>query len=111
MTGRITRIFLAIIVLLLSPALLCDALIAPAASFHWIRPFQFRVYDHTLISSETSYVLPHNSLTLTAGDLGIVEFDQENHLQHLGDWNAVIRAMSDHRPIWFKVDYIAEDQD
>jgi hypothetical protein len=43
-------------------------------------------------------------------DLGIGEFDQDSHWKSLNDWNRVIREMSDHRPIWFKVDYTAEDQ-
>jgi hypothetical protein len=44
-------------------------------------------------------------------DLAIVEFDQETHWKSLNDWDKVIRAMSDHRPIWFRVDYMATDFD
>jgi endonuclease/exonuclease/phosphatase family metal-dependent hydrolase len=73
--------------------------------------FEFPVYDHALVSNETSYALPHSPMTRAANDLGIVEFDQEEHWQQLGDWNVVIRAMSDHRPIWFRKDYMAEDRD
>jgi hypothetical protein len=29
----------------------------------------------------------------------------------LFDFNRMIRAMSDHRPIWFRLDYMAEDRD
>ena len=68
------------------------------------------VYDHILVSNETIYAMPHNPTTRTAGDLGIVEFDQDYDWQGLS-WNDVIRAMSDHRPVWFRLDYNAEDLD
>jgi len=73
--------------------------------------FEAPVYDHALVSNETSYALPNNPMTRSSNDVGIVEFDQEDYWKQLGDWNAVVRAMSDHRPIWFRVDYMAEDQD
>ncbi len=44
-------------------------------------------------------------------DFGIVKFDQDTHWKSLNDWNRVIKAMSDHRPIWFRVDYMAADLD
>ena len=73
--------------------------------------FQSPVYDHALVSNETGYALPHDPMTRSGNDIGIVEFDQEPHWQQLNDWNTVIRAMSDHRPIWFRLDYMAEDRD
>ena len=73
--------------------------------------FLLPVYDHALVSNETSYALPHNPMTRGAGDLGIVEFDQEEYWQNFNDWDYVIRAMSDHRPIWFNIDYNALDSD
>ena len=69
--------------------------------------FLLPVYDHALVSNETSYALRHNPVTRAAGNLGVVEFDQEEYWQNYNDWDYVIRAMSDHRPIWFKIDYNA----
>jgi len=69
------------------------------------------VYDHALVSDETSYALTNSPVTRSANDIGIVEFDQEDKWKQLNDWKVVIRAMSDHRPIWFKLDYEAEDHD
>jgi hypothetical protein len=109
MIGRITRIFLAIIALLAAPALVSAALISTDINYN--RYFDSPVYDHALVSNETNYAHPHNPMTQTAGDLGIVELYQDAHWQHLGDWNAVIKAMSDHQPIWFLVDYMAEERD
>lgn len=42
--------------------------------------------------------------------MGIVEFDQSDYW-HGHTWNEVIRAMSDHRPVWFRADYNAVDLD
>jgi len=68
------------------------------------------VYDHILVSHGTSYALPHNPATRTAGDIGIIEFDQDYDWQGQS-WNEVIRAMSDHRAVWFRLDYNAADLD
>ena len=73
--------------------------------------FEKPVYDHALVSNETSYALPHDPMTRGAKDLGVVEFDQDAYWKNLHNWNAVIKAMSDHRPIWFRVDYMAADMD
>lgn len=73
--------------------------------------FKKPVYDHALVSHETSYALPNKPMTRSAGDLGIIEFDQDDHWASYEDWDDVIRAMSDHRPIWFKLDYMAADLD
>lgn len=73
--------------------------------------FNLPVYDHALVSNQTSYALPNNPMRRSTNDVGIVEFDQEPHWQSFGGWNAVIRAMSDHRPIWFRMDYEAADND
>lgn len=50
-------------------------------------------------------------MTRAAQDLGVVEFDQESHWQKQSSWNYVIRAMSDHRPVWFNLTYDAVDLD
>jgi endonuclease/exonuclease/phosphatase family metal-dependent hydrolase len=68
-------------------------------------------YDQALISNECSYALPHNPMLRAAGDLGVVEFDRESKWIELNNWNEVEREMSDHRPIWFRLDYKAEDKD
>ena len=68
------------------------------------------VYDHILASNQTSYALPHNPATRAAKDVGIEEFDQDSYWQGYS-WNDVIRAMSDHRPVWFRLDYMADDLD
>ena len=73
--------------------------------------FLLPVYDQALVSNATSYALPHNPMTRGAGDLGVVEFDQEEYWKSFNDWDYVISAMSDHRPIWFRLDYNAEDRD
>ncbi|MCH7972527.1 MAG: SH3 domain-containing protein [Bacteroidetes bacterium] len=73
--------------------------------------FEKPVYDHALVSNETSYALPSDTMKRAAGDLGIVEFDQEDKWKQLNNWYKVIRAMSDHRPIWFKLNYDAQDFD
>jgi len=73
--------------------------------------FLLPVYDHALVSNETSYALPNNPMTREAIDLGVVEFDQDSLWKSLNNWNEVINRMSDHRPIWFKLDYNAEDRD
>jgi endonuclease/exonuclease/phosphatase family metal-dependent hydrolase len=73
--------------------------------------FLLPVYDHILVSHQNSYALPNNPMTCAAQDLGVVEFDQEGHWQQQNSWNDVIRAMSDHRPVWFKLAYDAADLD
>ncbi|MGE5806941.1 MAG: SH3 domain-containing protein [Ignavibacteria bacterium] len=73
--------------------------------------FLLPVYDHALVSNETSYALPHNPMTKASKDLGVIEFDQDSLWKNLNNWNQVISRMSDHRPIWFKLDYNAEDRD
>jgi len=73
--------------------------------------FLLPVYDHALVSNETSYALPHNPMTKASKDLGVVEFDQDSLWKNLNNWNKVISRMSDHRPIWFKLNYNAEDRD
>jgi hypothetical protein len=73
--------------------------------------FLLPVYDHALVSKETSYALPNNPMTKAAKDLGVVEFDQDSLWKSLNNWNEVISKMSDHRPIWFRMNYNAEDKD
>ncbi|MFO7525961.1 MAG: SH3 domain-containing protein [Ignavibacteriaceae bacterium] len=73
--------------------------------------FLLPVYDHALVTNETSYALPDNPMTKAANDLGVVAFDQEPFWQQLENWSEVINQMSDHRPVWFKLNYFAEDLD
>ena len=68
------------------------------------------VYDHLLLSKHTSYALPFDTLTWASGLIGVIEFDQQERWQDAGK-NATIKAMSDHRPIWIKLDYNTEDRD
>ncbi|MGD9364697.1 MAG: hypothetical protein PVH87_03305 [Desulfobacteraceae bacterium] len=49
-------------------------------------------------------------MTRRAGGLGVVEFDQDDHW-HGYSWSRVIRALSGHRPVCFRVDYNAVDLD
>ena len=72
--------------------------------------FLLPVYDHILVSPHVGDALPHDPMTRRAGDLGIVKFDQDGHWKGYS-WNEVIRAMSDHRPVWFKLAYDAADLD
>ena len=73
--------------------------------------FKKPVYDHALVSNETSNALPNDPMKRVSKDLGIVEFDHETHWKSLNDWDKVIRGMSDHRPVWFRVDCMAADFD
>jgi len=73
--------------------------------------FNLPVYDHALVSNQTSYALPNNPMRRSSNEVEIIQFDQEQHWQNLGNWDDVIRAMSDHRPIWFRMDYMARDND
>jgi len=69
------------------------------------------VYDHLLLSKHTTYAWPVYPFTWNSGFIGVVEFDREQQWQDLGNRNAVVRAMSDHRPIWIKLGYNTEDRD
>ena len=73
--------------------------------------FEKPVYDHVLVTNQTSYALTHNPATRAAEDVGIVEFDQDTDWRDQRSWDDVIRAMSDHRPVWFKLDHDAADLD
>lgn len=72
--------------------------------------FLLPVYDHFLVSPQTSYALPHDPATRGQRDLGIVEFDQDSHWYGFS-FNDVKRALSDHRPVWFRMDFEALDLD
>ena len=74
--------------------------------------FQLPQYDHVIVSSETSNALPSNSMTLGGNEFGIWEFDNDPWWTANG-WkrSQIISAVSDHRPIWFKLEFMAEDQD
>jgi hypothetical protein len=53
----------------------------------------------------------HNAMTKGAGDLWVSLSLTRPTYWHGHSWNDVIRAMSDHRPVWFRVDYQAADLD
>ena len=70
------------------------------------------VYDHILVSHPTSYALPGDPMTRRDGHMGVAEFDNDSRWMELGlTRRQIIRAVSDHRPVWFKLDYHAEDLD
>jgi endonuclease/exonuclease/phosphatase family metal-dependent hydrolase len=71
---------------------------------------QLPVYDHILMTRQTSYAIPHDTLTWASGLIGVIEFDQEQRWQDLGK-TETIKAMSDHRPIWIRIPYDTEDLD
>ncbi|UCE60894.1 MAG: endonuclease/exonuclease/phosphatase family protein [Phycisphaerales bacterium] len=74
--------------------------------------FQKPVYDHMLVSHETSYALTANPMTRAGGHMGVVEFDQDPWWKENGwTWNDIITAVSDHRPVWFRMDFDAPDND
>ncbi len=72
---------------------------------------QLPAYDHLLLSKHTTYAIPIYPVTWASGIIGVVEFDQEPKFQAMADRFKIIAAMSDHRPIWIKLDYNTEDRD
>jgi len=72
---------------------------------------QLPAYDHLLMSKHSSYAIPIYPVTWASGIIGVVEFDQEPKFSTMESRFKVIAAMSDHRPIWIKLDYNAEDRD
>lgn len=70
------------------------------------------VYDHILATHATSEALPGSQVTRSLGLIGVYEFDMLPWWEEHG-WStgAVISAVSDHRPVWFKLRYDAEDLD
>lgn len=69
------------------------------------------LYDHLLLSRNTDYALNLEPVTWASGVIGVIEFDQEQKWQDYGEADSVKRNMSDHRPIWIKLDYNTEDRD
>jgi len=67
------------------------------------------VYDHLLLSEHASYAIP-DTLTWASGIIGVIQFDQEPRWQNLG-YKDTWKAISDHRPIWIKLDYDTEDRE
>ena len=70
------------------------------------------IYDHALISSETSYALSGNPMTLAGSDFGVSDFDNDSWWKANG-WSCgdIIKAVSDHRPIWIRLVSGAADLD
>lgn len=71
---------------------------------------QLPAYDHLLLSKHTTYAIPIYPITWTSGIIGVGEFDQEQKWEGMTRYE-IIAAMSDHRPIWIKLDYNTEDRD
>lgn len=67
-------------------------------------------YDHLLLSKHTTYAISIYPITWSSGVIGVVEFDQDPKYEGWGR-DSVSRDMSDHRPIWIKLDYNTEDRD
>ncbi len=67
------------------------------------------VYDHLLLSEHATYAIP-DTLTWASGIIGVIQFDQEPRWQNLS-YKETWKAISDHRPIWIKLDYNTEDRD
>lgn len=72
----------------------------------------YPVYDHILVSHAASVALPVDPMTRSADAMGIYRFDDDPWWDEHG-WTRreVISAVSDHRPIWFKFEYLADDLD
>lgn len=70
------------------------------------------VYDHILVSRETSYALRRAKMTRSSGQLGVNLFDNDPWWAANG-WTRpqIIAAVSDHRPVWFKIKFTAADND
>lgn len=69
------------------------------------------VYDHLLMSKHTTYAWPNTyPFTWESGYIGVITFDQDS-IWSGRSRNEVIRAMSDHRPIWISLPYDTEDRD
>lgn len=68
------------------------------------------VYDHLLMSKHTTYAFDTYPISWESGYIGVVEFDQDS-IWAGKTRNEVIRAMSDHRPIWIKIAYDLPDKD
>ena len=74
--------------------------------------FQEPVYDHILVSDETSYAMPSKRMARKDGNLGVYEFDNDPKWKKAGiDRNKLVKIVSDHRPIWFRLKYFAADKD
>jgi len=67
------------------------------------------VYDHILISRQAGEEFPQ-PLTWASGLIGVIQFDQDQKWQN-AERDETIYKMSDHRPIWIKLDYNTEDRD
>lgn len=68
-------------------------------------------YDHILLSRQTSYALPLDTITWASGIIGVIEFDTIQKWQAFSSALSVGARISDHRPIWIKLDYDTEDRD
>ena len=74
--------------------------------------FHEPVYDHMLVSHPTGYALPANPMNRAGDHMGVWDFDNDPWWdQHGWTRKDIIKAVSDHRPIWFKMDFDAADND
>ena len=70
------------------------------------------VYDHILVTLPTNDALTANPMTRMGGDMGVYEFDNDPWWKDNGwERSDIIKAVSDHRPIWFTLIYSADDDD
>lgn len=82
---------------------------------HPANPQRYRtspVYDHILVTHETAAAIPADPVSFGGGLIGVWDFEKERWWDDHG-WmrQDVIGAISDHRPIWFKLRYDAPDDD
>jgi endonuclease/exonuclease/phosphatase family metal-dependent hydrolase len=69
-------------------------------------------YDHVLVTRDTAAALPVTPMSQSGRWLGIWAFDDDPYWDSHGITRpARTHAVSDHRPVWFKLDYLAEDED
>lgn len=70
------------------------------------------VYDHALIASDRDEALPVQPMLAAEGWVGVWAFDDHPSWDTYGVSRSKRRSMvSDHRPIWIKLDYLAPDLD
>jgi hypothetical protein len=73
---------------------------------------EFPVYDHVLATPASQKLLSSDPLTFESRMLGVWAFDKSTAWLGLRCTQKCRRSsVSDHRPIWFALDYLAQDRD
>lgn len=74
--------------------------------------FQLPQYDHVMLSAACSIATLSDEMTMGESHFGVWEFDNDPWWAENG-WSRrdVISAVSDHRPMWFKLSFTTEDDD